>query len=547
MKRLLPLAVIGLAILSPSPAAAQEVPAIHIDVWPSFDGWFDRGRWVALQVDLQNDGPGIDIVLRATSPGARASFSVPVELPRGARKRVPIYVLPDSERVRVNVERNGRALMPERQVMLRDSRDQRLVAVLSDGAVKLTGLSGLGAGGQFLSLSVRPESLPERSLAMGSIDLMILAGTDLTGLSEAQRAALHAWVALGGELIVTGGPAAGAVLDSLPEGLRPAAEAGTLRVQDLSPLGELARTAGPAGDAGEGGALITVLEPVEGATVSLASAEGGAPLVVDRSVGEGAVVALAFDPARTPIRGWTDIDMMWRALDKDRRGSVWEANEPDPSRMAVGVVALPEFDLPSINWTILLLAFYIVVVGPLNYVFLRRRRRLDLAWITIPVLTLAATGAIYGFGYWTHGGDLIVYELSAVRVVPDAGVAHVRTFVGLFSPASRDYDIGVGDALVYPMRSSSYGGVRLTSGTLDARQGLGGGVEDLHIDQWSLGGFAAEAVVPLPVADAGELVVDGANGHGHDTQPLRALSIRRACRRAGRLAVDRQPEPRSRS
>jgi hypothetical protein len=39
---------------------------------------------------------------------------------------------------------------------------------------------------------------------------------------------------------------------------------------------------------------------------------------------------------------------------------------------------------PLVLWALLLLGGYIVLVGPVNYFYLKRRRRLDLAWVTIP-------------------------------------------------------------------------------------------------------------------------------------------------------------------
>ena len=49
------------------------------------------------------------------------------------------------------------------------------------------------------------------------------------------------------------------------------------------------------------------------------------------------------------------------------------------------------------------LVFYFLLVGPVNYLVLRQQRRLHLAWITIPTITLIFSAASFGVGYLLHG------------------------------------------------------------------------------------------------------------------------------------------------
>ncbi len=74
---------------------------------------------------------------------------------------------------------------------------------------------------------------------------------------------------------------------------------------------------------------------------------------------------------------------------------------------------------PGIPWLLAALAFYVLLVGPINFLILRRMDRRELAWVTIPVMS-----AVMLAGLWIAGrsqlDDRIVTHASIV-VQEDAG------------------------------------------------------------------------------------------------------------------------------
>jgi len=481
-----------------------EAAGLTVEAHPLFDGWLDAGRWLPLVVDLENAGDDLDVELRVSSSGAAATFVVPVELPRGGAKRVPVMALPGSaRRLSLRVVAGG-ALLAERRIgAVNDTTGEALVVVLADEVVDLGRVEAVAQTARPIVVRAAAAEIPEHVLGWGSVDHVVLAGADLGRAGEAQRRALAQWVAFGGQLIVAGGPGAAAALDDLPEALRAAEVAGARQSGDLGAL------AGAPGDGGPVGSVpIAVLRPAEGAVVETALPDG-APLVVRRGYGEGEVWLLAFDPSLPPLNAWGGLPEWWETIGRPPAGRMWTTPVPDPSRLGAGLGGLPEFELPSMSGLMLLIAVYIVLVGPVNYLVLRRRRRLDLAWVTIPALTLLATGATYGAGYVIHGRDLVVYQLSAVHVVPEADLAYVRAYVGLFSPGSRAYDVRVPGALARPVGEE-----------IVAVQGAGGGVRGFGVDQWSIGAFAAEAVVDWPAEEPGTIEVRGTAAAGEVRNPF---------------------------
>ncbi len=509
---------LGLALAIGAPAAGLAPVArgqdesgqgagteLVMGVRPLFEGWYDPGRWVPLTVDLENPGADLEIEIQGATGSGRTTYHMPVELPHGARKRVPLLIQHNGAR-RVGVAAMlGRTELAESSSTLKMTDGEPLIVVVGDDSTPPPGVDKLGRSGRPIVVTADADGLPEHVLGWGSVDYVVLAGDALSRASEAQREALAQWVALGGELIVTGGPGAAAALAALPDALRPATVQGSREAEVFGGLEALG-----GGQPIAGSAPIALLDAAPGA-VPIAPDADGSPLLVQRRYGDGAVVALAFDPSLPPFADWAGLEKLWQALHVQRGETVWTAPTGDIAQLGSGLYQLPEFDLPSLRWLLALIAVYILLVGPVNYLVLRRRRRLDLAWVTIPALTLIFSAASYGAGFVLHGRDLVLYELSAVRVIPDAGIAYVRTYVGLFSPGARSYSVSLPGALVQSAGDNQ---------PIEAIQGLESGVRDLAVEQWALGSFVAEAVIDWPGAAPGHLARDDAWARGRLANPF---------------------------
>ena len=69
---------------------------------------------------------------------------------------------------------------------------------------------------------------------------------------------------------------------------------------------------------------------------------------------------------------------------------------------------LPSLALPPIGGLLILLFGYILLVGPLNYLLLRRLDRREWAWVTMPLLVVGFAVAAYVYGNTLRGGQVII-------------------------------------------------------------------------------------------------------------------------------------------
>lgn len=104
-----------------------------------------------------------------------------------------------------------------------------------------------------------------------------------------------------------------------------------------------------------------------------------------------------------------------------------------------------ETETPSYPWLPVVVVVYAVVVGPLNLWVLRRRRRLEWAWFTIPVLGLLGVAVFWTVGtggvnrtFWSHGTVQVAGPDSQTRSGLVAATSRARTLELSFNP---DWDV----------------------------------------------------------------------------------------------------------
>jgi hypothetical protein len=487
---------------------------------PAFGGRFKFGEWLPIFVNRENFGPDLsgEIRVSLTNQSGQLDFALPAELPTGSRKSFTLFILPNnfSRAAKVNfvTTQPGQA---EETLLTREVKlsllpnDRYLIGMVMAnleglGVMNPPQLEGRRERAEVISFSL--ADLPDRSEGLRVLNALVLNDVDTSALTPAQQTALSQWVAGGGRLVVGGGAGAGRTLAGLPPELQPVTLTQQQDVSDLPGLeaytGKPVRVSGPF--------LVADAEPVNKATVLLyragakavnsASTSDNLPLMVELPFGAGFVDFIALDLSQSPFDAWAGVtDLAQKLLSP---GAAWPNFLPadiapqqmSDSQMSYTLTNLPALDLPSVRFLGLMLAGYIILVGPANYFILRWRDRLAWAWVTIPVLTLAFSGLAYGIGLSLRGSDIIVNQISILEAGADGQATHARTYVGVFSPQRQAYDIEVAtDTLIRPLVGQGYdpwSSSVSNSGTMRVVQGEPARVRGLAVDQWSMQSFVAE-------------------------------------------------------
>jgi hypothetical protein len=156
---------------------------------------------------------------------------------------------------------------------------------------------------------------------------------------------------------------------------------------------------------------------------------------------------------------------------------------------------LPGLDLPSLQLTGLLVLFYVLIVGPINYVVLRAIHRRALAWITVPLIAVLASAGAYGAGVFTKGRSVQANQVAIVHLQPGSAHAYQEIYTGIIPPSRGDYQVGVAGSglLISPIASNngfSAGGLQVNTRTNE--------VTLSRMTAFALGGFATEGIAAAP-------------------------------------------------
>lgn len=501
------------------------------------DGAYAMGEWFPVRVTLDNPAGANDMRVRvevnllgdfgggSTQVGV---YAREVDLPSPSRKEVTLYTFANnfSHSIAVRLLR-GEAVIATVNVQV-DPQEQlnaAIVGVVSSDSSLLNLYEGEHVGHpQAMPVSSRfggppsgtqqaaratiahmsPGDIPPLALGLRSLAALVVDDVDTGGLSQEQRDAVASWVGRGGTLVITARPGGADTLAGFSD-ISPVSAAGTRTLASLKGLGDLVATPLDAS-----GSFIVpdarLRADIVGAPRVLA-AQDGVPLVAMRDLGRGQVVYLAVSPGAEPLKGWDGtVPLVKRLLAEHPISLVYggggAARYGPPARIfdAYGTIFdLPGLDLPEPLLIAVFMFIYIVLVGPVNYVILKRMRRAELAWITIPAMVAVFAALAYFIGLQSKGGELLTIRGNVVHTVAGLESAEARQYLGVFSPIRRTYRLEVGsDAMAteidpYGYNYGSGGGnnkppVVLASGPSTT-------IENVNVNTWSLRSFMAESTV----------------------------------------------------
>lgn len=495
---LLCLLLLGLAMPALS---AQPEAKVTLRAEAGYDGLAKDGRWIPVKVTLTNEGRELEGRLQfETRVDFGESFvqgkrTYSVLLPAGATKQVELLMPthlgynPQIELVvgeeRVATVRPGLQVTPD-----------VLIGVLGVEPAEVGGLSGMRFGQRASRLvQLTPERIPTEPLALGSLDLVLLDRFAWAELPAAQQVALQAWVEHGGLLLIAGGPEFGRAEPLFPWiGL----EALGVESVDLTGIGSAT--------------LLRFAEQGWQVTDRI----GGQPIAAMRPKGSGAIHLLAFDPALEPFASWAGLRpllervlMMHHALGTGLAESQVFAAQSLTVDDPMGL--LPVGEIPAAKPLLYLLGLYALLIGPVHLLLLKTFRRVGIALITLPLLSLAGAGTAWAHLQANRGAEVNAYGYGLVEGQPGGSSLLVHTFQGFYPPPGASYEVEVGGGLLVSYPSMPVDTAPMLPVALQGSDPVRAG-RSIHmrsLESWHMRGIGAQAVLPVAGTVAGDLIVDG--------------------------------------
>lgn len=485
---------------SPSPTPATPA-GMTMEARALVQGHARTGSWMAIRVDLANDGPAFVGELRLVGgTQGRTRFALPVDLPTTSRKAYTLHAQAPAFGSSLEV-----ALVADEKVVTRRAvafalhdPGQLVIGVVAERPGPLVAALGRlrdPAGPQPAVVQLTVADLPERPEAWSSLDRLVWQDVDAGRLSAEQLAALRTWLAGGGRLTIVGGSGGLGLLASFPDELLPFRPTVTLDVDPEAIRGLVG------GTLPRGAEALPALAGSSAVGARALASSGDRAIAGDRPFGSGAVTLAGFDPSTPWLAESTSVDVLWASLVPARGTARTPLIVGDDGILVSLLGTLPALALPSIEGLLLLLFGYILLIGPVNYLVLRRLDRREWAWVTMPLLVVGFTVAAFTIGFLLRGTDVIVNQVALVRAAPGTDAAQAQVYLGVFSPTRGSYEVGVpGGALL----SAPYSGEGFGQGDqgLDVVQGDPARLRQLAVGYGTLRAIRAEAPVLAPRIEA---------------------------------------------
>ncbi len=311
-------------------------------------------------------------------------------------------------------------------------------------------------------------ALPDRWFGYEAVDVLLLTtGSDkfvnqLLEMDKARRDALLDWVRRGGKLVLSVGRNQQGVarwLDKVP------LIDGTLKSKvTRSSLPKVEQWCGPQAPQQKRPfrqVEIAFVQPGPN-TCGLVWEDPQAgdlekrPVLLQGSCGLGRVILVAFDLDAPPFSEWSGQATFWKKLrgeiaprevaaDAHQPAGPLATREELGAELKHGLESFEDVPVISFGWVALFILFYIVLVGPLDYLILKKFfKRLELTWITFPVLVLVVSVAAYATAYYFKGDDLRINKIDLVEIdLHGPGQVYGTSWFTLFSPRIQNYTVGL--------------------------------------------------------------------------------------------------------
>jgi hypothetical protein len=413
------------------PADSPAQPGLDLQV--GHQGFHKLHSWTPLQIQLDSGEEALEGTLEVAVPSGNVYrgddhlvlYSRQVTLPPRSHEMFDFVVLIDDVSSPLEVSLSGR-----REKVISRSYDLRENLITGDFVVALGRSpafhflsSRLGAQGRVVH--PRPEYLPAAPEGYDGVRALILHDAELSLLTGEQIKAMKDWAALGGRLIITGGPGEARYRVLADAALLPGRVRGIKALDRLPSLGVRY---------GESVSLpaplpVVALEDVSGEVML---SEGKTPLIIRQRLGRGEVFFLTFDPTLPVFSRWPGFDALWEDLVPG--GPPSEMSFEGSFVGGYDVLKRAEVTFPP-QWQIALFALLYLVAYLIARRFFRGGRILWLVVSGITAVFILWAELSFYRPYLPQG--YLNYQLVALDVYPDGAPAEKTTEMLVFSSVGR--------------------------------------------------------------------------------------------------------------
>jgi len=497
-------ALFFLLLLCPFQVSAASITMEHS---LGFNGLFLLNRWSPLSIILENRGRTthglLEVVVTSGSEYRRdvhdTTYSMDVELPTNSKKLYAFTIFIDSFTHPLLIRlKSAEKTVLSRSINLRPHYVTKPMVLFVGGRTPPDLSSMLPE--RVLPIISRPQFLPETWYGYDGVEMLIMHASAWKNLRERQYNALSEWLKGGGFLISSGGLNYGSFLKERIKRLLPIHILGLKRIVELNSLEQFCGQRLTSPDP-----FLLIKAEIEDAKALIK--EGDIPVIIQKDIGRGRILFLAFDHQQPPFTEWSGRYPFWSTILTMRpTADISNIDHKEQEILSSMISEIP------MRFPAFLVAFPFMALYVICALFLLKRieNKMVQRWkylsylMTVIILFSAAS---YWFFFYTNSKKHLSYNgFLHIKIKGPEAITSMKYILGLYTLQNGDYRLSFGPEY-YPITAiipEKYEDETLHNFTL-----LENNAEQtvlISLDKWSYRFLKMNTFIKFPVR--GEAVMD---------------------------------------
>lgn len=399
-----------------------------------------------------------------------------INIPKNGRKRYYLYMprnLYYYVQPKIRITRNNEYRDFVKLQFTRMQNNDCLVMILNKergGLAYLMGFKGvLVHNASFYVTYPEPDKLPVMWKGYDNTDFILINNLPSLNLDRKHEKAILEYIATGGTLIFSSNLDPNEFNGSLFKEHLPIKPTGSLVIENAQ------------GATFNKSEVVAMEGKVDGDVIVK---HGEIPLLIKKRYGRGRIYFLTVDLSTKPFNQDFEQDVIWKAMYDNMEGAK-AANLVIDNK---GILSnLPELASPPLGTIFWALLAYIILIGPANYFYLKKKDKLMYLFITVPLISILFSTGIFLLGYSTKGSKIIFRKFSIIYLPNKQSAGFNDTVISLFSPSKTSYNI----SLLDPTATGWEMGDTYNLPKTLVREDETFTLEDIRVDMWSMRQFRA--------------------------------------------------------
>lgn len=431
-----------IALILPISAGAASV---SLESALGFNGYFQLGAWTPLTVVIENRGRTLNGTLEVLVTSGnellktvyQTPYTIELDLPYNSTKLCAFTVLLSSFTHDVTIRfRQGEIVLVAETISVKTKYSEKPLAVVLDERMTPDFLATLPS--TLLAVNARARFLPEQAYGYEGVAMLIVTADVIKTLRDRQFQALMEWVRQGGLLITSAGMNAGVFLEERLQQVLPLQIVGH---QQVSALPALEAFCGQGLTSSTPFLVLRVQSPDAKSLVQ----EQDLPLMVERRVGIGKVIFVAFELQRLPFSRWAARQQFWEnilAL-QPIRASV--PRFADRRSMMTALLTTMAGGLPNGRIVMGVLAVYALVLKTLHLQWRKLAQQQWLPLLLFLVIVTVVSSVSYAFFFWPVQERRVAYNgMLHLHLTDNQQIAAGNYLLGIYALNETAYNFGFG-------------------------------------------------------------------------------------------------------